>query len=150
MEAGGAGAGSGMRRWAWILGVVTAGGAMAAPPDPPADPVAADAIRLIQQGRSALSVPMLEEVLARRPGDPDLLTYLALALRMEGRREEAATRYEQALDRDAAHLPALAYQGVLFLQMGDRRRAEANLARLVALCPQGCPEREDLRRELAR
>lgn len=139
-----------MRRWAWILGVVAAGGVMAAPPDPPADPVAADAIRFIQQGRPALSVPMLEEVLTRRPGDPDLLTYLALALRLEGRREEAAARYEQALDRDAAHLPALAYQGVLFLQMGDRARAEANLARLVALCPEGCPEREDLRRELAR
>ena len=136
----------------WIIALILAAGTAAAvlPPEPPGDPVAVEAIRYIEQGRPALSIPMLESVVARLPGNPDLLTYLALALRLEGRHAEAAARYEQALAQDAAYLPALAYQGILFLQTGQRDRAQANLNRLVALCRDGCPEREDLAREMAR
>jgi Flp pilus assembly protein TadD len=135
---------------ALLLGLLLAGGAGAAPPlDEPGDPDALEAVRLTQDGRYDLSVPALEAVLARLPDDPDLLTYLALALRRTGRPAEAEARYEQALARDAAHRPAIAYQGVLFLDTGRRERAEANLRRLEALCPQGCPERDDLAREIA-
>lgn len=119
------------------------------PADPPGDPVALEAVRMVETGRYDLSVPMLESVLARLPGDPDILTYLALALRSTGRLAEAEARYTEALSRDAAHLPALAYQGVLFLQTGRRDRAEANLRRLEALCPTGCPARDELAREVA-
>jgi tetratricopeptide (TPR) repeat protein len=119
------------------------------PPDPPGDPIAVEAIRLTETGRYDLSVPMLESVLARLPGDPDLLTYLALALRSTGRLAEAEARYTEALSRDAAHLPAIAYQGVLYLETGRRDRAEANLRRLEALCPTGCPARDELAREVA-
>ncbi len=123
--------------------------AAAFPPDPMEDPAAVAALRMQESGRYDLSVPMLEQVLARLPGDPDILTYLALALRRTGRHAEAEARYAEALARDAAHLPAIAYQGVLFLETGRRDLAEANLQRLAALCPQGCREREDLAREIA-
>lgn len=139
-----------MRHWIIALLLVAGTAAAAPPPETSGDPVAAEAIRYIEQGRPALSIPMLESVIARLPGNPDLLTYLALALRLEGRHAEAAARYEQALARDAAYLPALAYQGILFLQTGQRDRAQANMNRLVALCRDGCPEREDLAREMAR
>jgi tetratricopeptide (TPR) repeat protein len=119
------------------------------PPDPLNDPVALEAVRLVETGRYELSVPMLESVLARLPGDPDILTYLALALRSTGRLAEAEARYTEALSHDAAHLPAIAYQGVLFLETGRRDRAEANLRRLEALCPTGCPARDELAREVA-
>lgn len=136
----------------WIIALLLAAGTAAAapPPETTGDPVAIEAIRYIEQGRPALSIPMLESVVARLPGNPDLLTYLALALRLEGRHAEAAARYEQALAQDAAYLPALAYQGILFLQTGQRDRAHANMNRLIALCRDGCPEREDLAREMAR
>lgn len=139
-----------MRHWIIALLVVTGSAAAAPPPETTGDPVAVEAIRYIEQGRPALSIPMLESVVARLPGNPDLLTYLALALRLEGRHAEAALRYEQALSHDAAYLPALAYQGILFLQTGQRDRAQANMNRLIALCRDGCPEREDLAREMAR
>ncbi|WP_137128265.1 tetratricopeptide repeat protein [Roseomonas sp. HF4] len=124
--------------------------AAAVPPaDPPGDPALQEAVRLTEAGRYDLSVPMLEAVLARLPGDPDILTYLALALRRTGRVHEAELRYAEALARDAAHLPALAYQGVLFLETGRRAAAEANLRRLTALCPAGCTEQAELAREIA-
>ena len=121
----------------------------AAPPDPLEEPEAVQAVRLIETGQYDLSVPLLETVLARLPGDPDILTYLALALRRGARFAEAEARYAEALARDPAHRPAIAYQGVLFLETGRREMAEANLRRLEALCPQGCAEREDLAREVA-
>ncbi|MBR0656093.1 hypothetical protein [Plastoroseomonas arctica] len=139
-----------MRAWTIMLVLLAGAAGAAPPPQTTTDPIAAEAIRHIDQGRPALSVPMLESVLARLPGNPDLITYLALALRLEGRHAEAAARYDQALAIDAAYLPALAYQGVLFLQTGQRGRAEANMNRLIALCRDGCPEREDLARAMAR
>lgn len=125
--------------------------AWAVPPaEKPGDPQAVEAVRLIEQGRPALSVPMLEAVLARLPGDPDLLTYLALALRQTGEFTAAEARYAEALAADPWHAAALAYQGVLYLETGRRERAVANLETLRGLCPAGCTEREELQRALAR
>jgi Flp pilus assembly protein TadD len=139
-----------IRALAALLLLLLASAVHAVPPaDPPGDAEAREAVRLTEAGRYDLSVPMLEAVLARLPGDPDLLTYLALALRRTGRLADAEARYAEALSRDAAHLPAIAYQGVLYLETGRRGLAEANLRRLEALCPAGCAAREDLAREIA-
>jgi len=125
--------------------------AQAVPPsESPGDPQAVEAIRLIEQGRPALSVPLLETVLAKLPGNPDLLTYLALALRQSGQKDAAAVRYAEALANDPWHMAALAYQGVLFLETGRPELAAANLEKLRGLCPGGCAEREELTREIAR
>lgn len=117
--------------------------------EPPTDPRMREVIRLQEQGRFELTVPMIERVLAARPGDPDILVYLGLALRRTGRHAEAETRYREALARDPNHRPSLAYQGALYLETNRPEMARANLARLVALCPQGCVEREDLTRAVA-
>jgi Flp pilus assembly protein TadD len=134
---------------ALLAALMLAAPALAAPPDPMEDREAREALRLQEAGRFDLSVPLLEAVLVRVPGDPDVLTYLALALRRSGRIAEAEARYAEALTRDANHQPAIAYQGVLFLETGRREMAEANLRRLDALCPQGCAAREDLLREMS-
>jgi Flp pilus assembly protein TadD len=134
---------------ALLIALLLPAAAAAAPPDPTEDREVRRALALQDNGRYDLSVPVLEAVLARLPTDPDILTYLALALRRSGRHAEAEARYSEALSRDATHRPAIAYQGVLYLETGRRDLAEANLRRLKALCPQGCAEREDLLRELA-
>lgn len=114
------------------------------------DPDLAEGTRAVQTGRYELGIPYLRAVLERAPNEPEIHVYLALALRQTGRTEEAARHYETALKLDPDHKGALAYQGVLKLAQGDRAGAEANLARLRALCPNGCNERDDLARELAR
>jgi Flp pilus assembly protein TadD len=114
------------------------------------DPDLAEGTRAVRTGRYELGIPYLRAVLERAPNEPEIHVYLALALRQTGRAEDAARHYERALALDPDHKGALAYQGVLKLAQGDRAGAEANLARLRALCPQGCNERDDLARELAR
>ncbi len=137
----------GLLAWAMLAQPLPGG---AAPPEPGReDPEAVRAVALSETGRYDLSVPILEAVLARLPGDPDILTYLAFALRRTGRLAEAEARYDEALAQDPDHLAAIAYQGVLFLQTGRRDGAQANLRRLEALCPIGCTAREDLAREVA-
>jgi Flp pilus assembly protein TadD len=79
----------------------------------------------------------------------DVYNLLGFALRKSGDRAQAATFYAKALDFDANHKGALEYQGELFVELGQLDKARANLARLVALCPSGCEEREDLEQAIA-
>ena len=131
---------------------------LAAPPAPAVlndTPEGADAERVegeraIRQGRYDLGIPFLRAVLERSPDEPDVHVYLALAYRSTGRNEEAARHYQEALRLAPDHLGALAYQGVMKLGLGDRAGAEANMARLRALCPNGCVERDELARALLR
>jgi tetratricopeptide (TPR) repeat protein len=131
-----------------VLGLA-AGAALAVPPELPGDPQVRDGVRLLEDGRYELGLPLLEAALERLPGDPDILTYIAFAHRRAGRREQALAAYAQALERDPRHAAALAYQGGLFVEMGRRAEAEANLARLAAICAI-CTEYDTLSRELAR
>jgi tetratricopeptide (TPR) repeat protein len=129
--------------------LVAAGPAMAVLPEPSGDPQAAEGVRLMESGRYELALPLLEAALARLPGDPDILVYVAFAQRRSGRPDAAMEAYTQALARDPNHPGALAYQGALFLELGRRGEAEANLARLLAACA-ACPETETLARDIAR
>jgi tetratricopeptide (TPR) repeat protein len=129
--------------------MVCAAPAGAVLPGPPGDPQVAEGARLVESGRHELGLPLLESALARMPGDPDILVYMAFALRRMGRAAEAMARYEEALARDPNHPGALAYQGSLFLEGGRRTEAQANLARLAATCA-ACAEHETLRREVER
>lgn len=138
-----------MIRAAWIAAVLAATPALAVPPDPPGDPEVAEGARLVEGGRYELGLPLLEAALARLPGDPDILVYIAFAHRRLGRRDAAMEAYLQALGSNPNHPAALAYQGSLLLEMGDRAGATANLAQLMNSCG-GCAETETLAREIAR
>lgn len=138
-----------MMRAAVMALALLAGPALAVLPDPPGDPEVAEGARLVEGGRYELGLPLLEAALARLPGDPDILVYIAFAHRRMGRRDAAMEAYLLALGSNPNHPGALAYQGSLMLEMGDRAGAAANLAQLTNSCG-ACPERETLARELAR
>lgn len=123
--------------------------ALAVPPTPPGDAEVAEGARLVESGRYELGLPVLESALARLPGDPDILVYIAFAQRRLGNRDAAMEAYLQALGSNPNHPGALAYQGALLLEIGDRAGAEANLAQLMNSCG-NCPERETLARDIAR
>lgn len=123
--------------------------AVAVLPEPEGDPDVFAARQALDTGRYELGLQLLDAVLQRLPGDPDVLVYVAFAQRRAGRVEDAMAAYAQALAADPGHPGALAYQGSLFLQLGRRVEAEANLARLTAACP-ACAERETLAREITR
>ncbi len=103
---------------------------------------------LIDAGDFEGALGLLEPIVASDPGNTDALNLAAYARRNLGDLAEAGRLYEAALGADPDHLGALEYQGELFLQQGDRVRAEANLARLTELCGD-CEEREDLAEALA-
>ena len=79
----------------------------------------------------------------------DVYNLLGFSLRKSGDRAKGATFYAKALDFDPNHKGALEYQGELFVELGQTDKAKANLVKLVALCPQGCEEREDLEKAIA-
>lgn len=132
-----------------LLVLLLAPPAAAVMPEPPGDPQVAEGQRLLESGRYELGLPLLEAALARLPGDPDILTYIAFAHRRRGDVPAAEAAYRAALATNPDHPGALAYQGALFLAQGRRAEAAANLARLTASCA-ACPEREALARDLAR
>ena len=74
----------------------------------------------------------------------DVYNLLGFSLRNLGDTKAAQTYYQKALDFNPEHKGALEYQGELFVKLGQFDKAQANLAKLVTLCPQGCEEREDL------
>lgn len=129
--------------------LVTSAPALAVLPGAADDAQVMQGAALIEQGRYDLSLPLLRAALERLPSDPDILVYVAFAERRLGRKEAAMAAYSHALAANPIHPGALAYQGSLFLELGQRSRAEANLAALTAHCAM-CPERETLAREIAR
>lgn len=129
--------------------LLAAGPALAVFPASDSDPDMPAARQAIERGRYELGLDLLGKVLERLPDDPDVLVYVAFAHRRLGDREKAMAAYRAALAADPNHPATLAYQGSLFLELGRRAEAEANLARLTASCGD-CPERTTLAREIAR
>ena len=80
---------------------------------------------------------------------PDVFSLMGFSYRKSGDRANGALFYRKALDLDPLHKGALEYQGEMFVEMGDIKKAKVNLAKLVELCPSGCEEREDLEKDIA-
>ena len=74
----------------------------------------------------------------------DVYNLLGFSLRHAGDMKGAQTYYAKALDYNPEHKGALEYQGEMFVKLGQFDKAQANLVKLVKLCPKGCEEREDL------
>lgn len=79
----------------------------------------------------------------------DLYNLLGYANRKLARYDEAGRWYREALYYDPTHRPALEYQGELFLAIGEREKAQENLAILTLLCPGGCAELDILTAAIA-
>ncbi|MCB9959815.1 MAG: tetratricopeptide repeat protein [Rhodospirillaceae bacterium] len=99
---------------------------------------------MIVDGDLEGSVPVLEGVLGRNPGNADALNLLGYVHRRLGDFEGALVYYNQALDAEPLHLGALNYLGYAYLGLDDPDAATEVLGRLQAICTQGCAEADDL------
>src|SRR4028119_909481 len=104
---------------------------------------------LVKERRFEEALPLLRRVIGRDPGNADAYNYLAFSQRKVGLLDEAMSNYMRPLDLDPDHIGAREYLGELYLQLGQRDKAEEQLAILVRLCPLGCEPREDLAQAIA-
>ncbi len=104
---------------------------------------------LIHEERYTSAINRLISIVVSDSGSADAWNLLGFASRKDGKLQKAAEAYEQALAIDPDHKGALEYQGELFVALGEREAAEANLDKLIALCPDSCEELEDLADALA-
>jgi len=110
----------------------------------------AKAGKLIKKERYSQAVKQLRKALKRDKKNADAWNLLGFASRKMGDFDTSADAYTKALTLEPDHKGALEYQGELFISQGTIPKAQANLARLVSLCPKGCDERSNLEQALAK
>ncbi|MES1156960.1 MAG: tetratricopeptide repeat protein [Alphaproteobacteria bacterium] len=106
----------------------------------------AAAVGLINTQHYDEALDMLAQSEAALGQHPDIFTYMGFANRKLHNYDVAIAYYQEALHMDRNHLGATEYLGELYLEIGQRAKAERQLTRLAALCPYGCAEHEELAR----
>lgn len=104
----------------------------------------AKAEALIDDERYAEAVPLLQAVVKREPKNADAWSQLGFASRKSGNWKDGETYYAKALALKPNHQEAMEYLGELYLETGRTAEAQALLAKLVKLCPDGCEARSEL------
>jgi tetratricopeptide (TPR) repeat protein len=135
LSAGGGGGSSGGS------GGGSAGGSSAKP----ADPNFSQAVSLIDAGKYADAIPLLQKVIEAKPQSADAFNYLGYSHRKTGDFEAALTYYQRALELQPRHLGANEYLGELYLEMGEVAKAEERLDVLDDACFFGCEEYSELK-----
>lgn len=136
-------------RLAGLLLAASVAGSVGAPVDPFDAPTLAALTDLIESGHAGRAERELQAMLADDPGNADVLNLLGYANRKLKRYPAARGYYDRALRLDPRHKGALEYRGELELETGHPEAARALLARLEAVCPEGCHELDDLRAAFA-
>lgn len=96
----------------------------------------------------AQAVGSFSKVVAQNPKNADAWNYLGYSNRWMGKYDEAFAAYNKALTLDPKHKGALEYSGIAYLKTGQKAQAEAQLARLQAICA-SCEETADLAKAIA-
>lgn len=96
----------------------------------------------------ALAADSFKKVVADNPKNADGYNLLGYASRWLGKYDEAFAAYDKALALDPKHKGALEYSGVAYLKVNQKDKAEAQLARLKAICT-SCEETTDLAKAIA-
>lgn len=96
----------------------------------------------------AVAVRSFRKVVADNPKNADAHNFLGYASRWMGKYDDAFAAYGQALALDPAHKGALHYSGIAYLKTNQKAQAEAQLARLKAVCAT-CEETNQLTKALA-
>lgn len=109
-----------------------------------------EAEQAIDDGDFEGAADLLRTALEDDPDNADAYNLLAFSQRNMDQTDEAMENYARALELDPDHKGALEYQGELFLKLGNKAGADANLARLSELCPRGCDEHEVLQAAIER
>ncbi|WP_068087967.1 tetratricopeptide repeat protein [Novosphingobium rosa] len=140
-------------RYAPVALVLSALAALTASAGQSATPEVLDprAAALEAQGKMALAAGDLdratdgfEAALAISPGSAVLVMDLADVARHQAMPGKALHYYRAVLARDPANLDALAGEGQALAQKGAFDKAKRNLARLEAICGDGCPPARNL------
>lgn len=136
-----------------VLGLALACGALAA--DIETTPVQNVQIDDFTAGKTALearnwksAADSFAKVVAKEPRNADAYNYLGFSLRWQNRYAEAFAAYDKALALDPKHKGALHYSGIAYLKSGQKAQAEAQLARLKAVCA-ACDETVQLGKAVA-
>ncbi|MBU0745454.1 MAG: tetratricopeptide repeat protein [Gammaproteobacteria bacterium] len=96
----------------------------------------------------ALAASSFSKVVAQNPQNADAYNLLGYSNRWLGKYDEAFAAYNKALTLDPRHKGALEYSGIAYLKVGQKAQAEAQLAKLQAICAQ-CEETTDLAKAVA-
>ncbi len=98
------------------------------------------AVKMIEAGNYKKASKSLRKATRYDKNNADYWNLLGFSLRKQKNYIPAEDSYNKALKIDANHLGANEYLGELYIQMGMRDKAEAQLAKLQSLCPDGCEE----------
>ena len=96
----------------------------------------------------AVAARSFKRVISQDPKNADAHNFLGYASRWLGKYDDAFAAYGQALALDPAHKGALHYSGIAYLKTNQKPLAEAQLARLKAVCAT-CEETAQLTKALA-
>ncbi len=113
------------------------------------DPNFAAAKQLIDDGKYADAIPLLEKVVATDSKNADALNYLGYSNRQLGNTDAALSHYQAALALEPRHRGANEYLGELYLTLGDLAKAEERLEVLDGACFFGCDEYTELKNAIA-
>jgi tetratricopeptide (TPR) repeat protein len=110
----------------------------------------AQALRLIKHEQFGEAIPYLDAALQERPHSADILNYEGYTHRMIGDYSASLDYYNRALAIDPEHKGVHEYLGELYLQTKQLDKAQAELAELTKLCPDGCEEKDTLIASIAK
>ena len=99
---------------------------------------------MIAADKFARAIPILKGVVDAEPDNADAFNLLGFTHRKLDRFEAAGEYYSIALALDPDHLGALEYQGQLFVELGDKPAAQANLEAIFAICGEDCEAYQSL------
>ena len=108
-----------------------------------------EAVALIATEKYQEAIMPLQSAEKSAQNDADIQNLLGFVHRKTGKLDVASSYYQRALEINPKHKGALEYQGKLFLMLGDKDAAEANLAKLDKICWLGCSEYDDLKKAVA-
>ena len=108
-----------------------------------------EAVALIATEKHQEAIMPLQSAEKSAQNDADIQNLLGFVHRKTGKLDVASSYYQRALEINPKHKGALEYQGELFLMLGDKDAAEANLAKLDKICWLGCSEYDDLKKAVA-
>ena len=109
----------------------------------------ATALRLMRSGQYEEAIPFLNGALSDQPHSANLLDKLGYAQQMSGDLPDALTNLQKAITIDPDHQSAHQHLGELYLAMHDTVSADAQMAELNRLCPDGCKEKDALTKAIA-
>lgn len=96
----------------------------------------------------AQAVSSFSNVVAKNPKNADAYNYLGYSSRWMGKYDDAFAAYGKALALDPNHKGALSYSGMAYLKTGQKAQADAQLAKLQAICA-ACEETSELAKAVA-